>query len=42
MDADSKKKKKGSKSKKKGWRKNTDISDVEQHLEDVRRDERTG
>jgi len=37
-----KKKKKGSKNRKKGWRKNVDVEDVEQHLEDNRRDERTG
>lgn len=36
-----KRKTRGSKSRKKGW-KNVDITDVEQHLEDVRRDERTG
>jgi len=39
---ESKKKRKGSKNKKKSWRKNTDIADVEEHLEAVRRDERTG
>merc|ERR1712176_109056 len=37
-----KKKRKGSKNKKKSWRKNTDIADVEEHLEDLRREERTG
>ena len=43
MDNDEiKKKKKGSKNRKKAWRKNIDVADVEQHLEDVRRDERTG
>ena len=36
------KKKKGSKKNKKGWRKKTDIVDVEEHLEDIRREERTG
>ena len=36
------KKKKGSKKSKKGWRKKTDIVDVEEHLEDIRREERTG
>ena len=35
-------KKKGSKKNKKGWRKKTDIVDVEEHLEDIRREERTG
>ena len=41
-EVESKKKRKGSKNKKKNWRKNTDIADVEEHLEEVRRDERTG
>lgn len=36
-----KKKKRGSKNRKKAW-KNVDVDDVEQHLEDVRKDERTG
>ena len=34
--------KKGSKRAKKNWRKGTDIEDVEDHLEDIRRQERTG
>ena len=36
-----KKRKRGSKNRKKAW-KTVDVEDVEQHLEDVRRDERTG
>ena len=36
-----KKRKRGSKNRKKAW-KNVDVDDVEQHLEDVRKDERTG
>lgn len=36
------KKKKGSKKNKKDWRKKTNVEDVEEHLEDVRRQERTG
>ena len=35
-------KKRGSKRNKKKWRKNADIGDVEEHLEDIRRQERTG
>lgn len=38
----SKKKKKYSKKTKRNWRKQTDIKDVEEYLEEVRRDERTG
>lgn len=33
---------KGSRKSKKSWRKHGDIADVEEHLDDVRRDERTG
>ena len=33
---------KGSKKSKKSWRKHTDISDVEEHLDNIRREERTG
>ncbi|XP_002162604.2 ribosome biogenesis protein NOP53 isoform X1 [Hydra vulgaris] len=33
---------KGSKKSKKSWRKHTDIADVEEHLDNVRREERTG
>merc|ERR1712142_1040305 len=33
---------KGSRKSKKSWRKHGDIADLEEHLEDVRRDERTG
>lgn len=37
-----KRKVKGSKKSKKSWRKRTDIADVEYHLEESRKDERTG
>lgn len=36
------KKRKYSKSKKRNWRKFTDVGDVEAYLEDKRREERTG
>ena len=36
------KRKKGSMKKKRSWRKKTDIADVEDHLNDLRRQERTG
>ena len=36
------KRKKVSKNKKQTWRKHTDIKDVEEHLEEARREERTG
>lgn len=36
------KKKKYSKKSKKNWRKHTDIKDVEEFLDDVRQEERTG
>jgi nucleolar protein 53 len=36
------KKKKYSKNSKRNWRKHTDIKDVEEYLDEVRRDERTG
>eukprot|EP00794_Sanderia_malayensis_P020605 gene20605-22638_t len=36
------KKKRGSKKTKKGWRKATNVADVEEHLEEIRREERTG
>ena len=35
-------KNKGSKKTKRSWRTKTDIEDVEEHLEDIRRQERTG
>ncbi|XP_057315543.1 ribosome biogenesis protein NOP53-like [Hydractinia symbiolongicarpus] len=40
--AEQRKQKKGSKKSKKSWRKNTDIADVEEHLKELRRDDRTG
>ena len=36
------KRKKMSKNKKQTWRKHTDIKEVEEHLEEARREERTG
>ena len=36
------KRKRESKNKKQTWRKHTDIKDVEEHLEEARREERTG
>ena len=36
------KRKRVSKNTKQSWRKHTDINDVEEHLEEARREERTG
>ena len=37
-----KRKYRGSKKSKRSWRKNTDVADIEEYLEDKRKEERTG